>query len=68
MSWPSAKMSAATTTSSPTVRLIGNRPPSISGRTPSMITRDGAGPDFVRDSAAMSVIPRPSRNSMVVAW
>ncbi len=32
MSCPSAKMSASTTTSSPTVRLIGNGPPSIAGR------------------------------------
>ena len=39
-SCPSAKMSAETTTSSPTVRLIGNRPLSTSGDTPSMITRD----------------------------
>ena len=31
-SWPSAKMSAVTVTDSPTVRLIGNRPPSICRR------------------------------------
>ncbi len=43
-SCPSVKMSAETTTSSPTVRLIGNRPPSTSGETPSMITRDGTRP------------------------
>src|SRR5262245_26808011 len=38
-SCPSAKASASTTTSSPTVRLIGNLPRSISGQTPSMATR-----------------------------
>src|SRR3982074_2543452 len=34
-------MSPVTTTSSPTVRLMGKRPQSISGWTPSMITREG---------------------------
>src|SRR5262249_11420510 len=34
-------MSALTTTSSPMVRLIGKRPLSISGSTPSIITREG---------------------------
>src|SRR5215213_2894600 len=37
-SWPSVKMSASTTTRSPMTRLMGNRPPSISGSTPSMTT------------------------------
>ncbi len=36
-SWPSAKMSAVTSTRSPTVRLMGKRPPSISGCTCSTI-------------------------------
>src|SRR4030095_15532915 len=40
MSWPSLKMSASTTRSSPTMRLIGERPQSISGCTLS-ITIDG---------------------------
>ena len=39
MSWPSAKMSAVTVTCSPTLRLIGKRPPSISGQTRSTMTR-----------------------------
>src|SRR3954469_13435434 len=39
-SWPSLKMSASTTRSSPTMRLIGERPQSISGCTLS-ITTDG---------------------------
>src|SRR5580704_13287374 len=38
-SWPSAKTLACTLTDSPTVRLIANRPSSISGATPSMTTR-----------------------------
>src|SRR5437899_48112 len=38
-SWPSANMSASTTTFSPIVRLMGNRPLSISGVTASMTTR-----------------------------
>jgi hypothetical protein len=38
-SCPSVKMSASTTTRSPAVRLIGKRPPSTSGVTPSMMTR-----------------------------
>ena len=38
-SWPSAWMAAATTTRSPGVRLIGKRPPSISGLTCSTMTR-----------------------------
>src|SRR5262245_63626800 len=37
-SWPSVKMSASTTTRSPTARLMGNWPASISGLTPSMRT------------------------------
>src|SRR5262245_21147855 len=40
-SWPSAKTSAATTTTSPGVRLMGNLPPSISGVSASITTRDG---------------------------
>src|SRR6516165_3090614 len=40
-SCPSAKMSASTTTSSPTARLIANRPHSISGSTPRMTTLSG---------------------------
>src|SRR6266849_4544061 len=39
VSWPSAKMSASTTTPSPTVRLTGNRPASTTGNTASMTTR-----------------------------
>ena len=39
MSWPSAKTSASTVTVSPGVRLIGNRPPSTSGATDSMMMR-----------------------------
>src|SRR5439155_202933 len=38
-SWPSAKMSASTRTVSPTARLAGKRPASISGMTASMTTR-----------------------------
>ena len=38
-SWPSANMSTVTDTASPTVRLIGKRPASISGRRRSMTTR-----------------------------
>src|SRR6202011_762813 len=38
-SWPSAKTSASTVTFSPSVRLAGNRPASISGETDSMATR-----------------------------
>ena len=33
ISWPSLKMSAETATCSPTTRLTGERPPSISGET-----------------------------------
>src|SRR5213593_4508224 len=40
-SCPSAKTSASTVTSSPMVRLIGNRPHSSSGFTPRMTTRSG---------------------------
>src|SRR5438477_2864771 len=38
-SWPSAKTSASTATLSPSARLAGKRPPSISGVTDSMATR-----------------------------
>src|ERR1043166_3799859 len=38
-SWPSAKMSASTSTTSPTARLAGKRPSSTEGVTPSMTTR-----------------------------
>src|SRR5207237_5961728 len=37
-SWPSPKMSAVTSTRSPMVRLMGKRPQSTSGRTPSITT------------------------------
>ena len=62
------------TTSSPTVRLIGNRPPSISGETPSMITRDGAcscvEPGFACACSAwtfasVAMIPPPPRRRSV---
>src|ERR1700734_2944782 len=46
MEWPSAKMSASTVTRSPTIRLIGKRPPSTSGFTPSMIPRRSVSTDF----------------------
>src|ERR1700756_4123628 len=38
-SCPSEKTSASTRTWSPTVRFAGNRPPSTSGETPSIMTR-----------------------------
>ena len=76
MSCPSAKMSAVTTTSSSTVRLIGNRPPSISGPTFSMMTRDGARsrpvalPVFAASGSAMQSPPsrsfRPSPSGQPV--
>jgi hypothetical protein len=57
-SWPSVKMSASTTSSSPTTRLHGNRPPSISGCTPSMMTRRLSRP--LRPSFAAIAFPRLS--------
>jgi hypothetical protein len=38
-SWPSVNMSASTTSPSPSTRLHGNRPASISGCTPDMMMR-----------------------------
>src|SRR3954452_13179470 len=45
-SWPSRRMSAATSTVSPTQRLAGKRPPSTAGEGASIRIRDGAGPAF----------------------
>ena len=50
-SWPSAKMSAVTSTRSPSVRLIGKRPPSISGR-------DALDDDPPRECVGESVVGR----------
>src|SRR5439155_26534930 len=47
----SVKTSASTTTRSPTVRLMGNRPASISGATPSITTR------LVPSSRCTSALP-----------
>ncbi len=42
-SWPSVKMSASTSTVSPRLRLLGKRPPSMHGTSPSMTTRRASG-------------------------
>ena len=39
MSWPSAKQSASTWTTSPAMRFTANRPPSTAGAMPSMTAR-----------------------------
>ena len=53
-SCPSVNASASTVTVSPTVRLMGNRPQSISGSTPSMMTRCLPMSSFVRPSVTPS--------------
>jgi hypothetical protein len=56
-------MSALTVTSSPTVRLMGKRPPSISGHTRSTMTRRRERTSFGCADAAAASDPTPTFES-----
>ena len=60
-SWPSQKMSASTSTTSPTTRLIACRPPSSSGSTRSITTRLRASSSRRFSAACCAALPSRGR-------